>query len=40
MTSVTAHVIADDAEALAVAAGLAEAFRTDAPVRDAERRLP
>ncbi|MFC8964469.1 SfnB family sulfur acquisition oxidoreductase [Streptomyces sp. NPDC057094] len=36
----TAHVIADDAEALAVAAGLAEAFRTDAPVRDAERRLP
>lgn len=40
MTSVTAHVIADDAEALAVAAGLAEAFRTEAPVRDAERRLP
>ncbi|MFG2453853.1 SfnB family sulfur acquisition oxidoreductase [Streptomyces sp. NPDC048512] len=36
----TAHVIADDAEALAVAAGLAEAFRTEAPVRDAERRLP
>ncbi|WP_203660874.1 SfnB family sulfur acquisition oxidoreductase [Streptomyces sp. SID14446] len=40
MTSVTAHVIADDAEALAVAAGLAEAFRTEAPLRDAERRLP
>ncbi|MFD9585376.1 SfnB family sulfur acquisition oxidoreductase [Streptomyces sp. NPDC059980] len=36
----TAHVIADDAEALAVAAGLAEAFRTEAPLRDAERRLP
>ncbi|MFD7681224.1 SfnB family sulfur acquisition oxidoreductase [Streptomyces sp. NPDC060187] len=36
----TAHVIADDAEALAVAAGLAEAFRTEAPIRDAERRLP
>ncbi|MFI5995778.1 SfnB family sulfur acquisition oxidoreductase [Streptomyces sp. NPDC051362] len=36
----TAHVIADDAEALAVAAGLAEGFRTEAPLRDAERRLP
>ncbi|MEU8794906.1 SfnB family sulfur acquisition oxidoreductase [Streptomyces sp. NPDC048643] len=40
MTSVTAHVIADDAEALAVAADLADAFRAEASVRDAERRLP
>ncbi|MGX1267708.1 SfnB family sulfur acquisition oxidoreductase [Streptomyces phaeoluteigriseus] len=36
----TAHVIADDAEALAVAAGLADGFRAGAAVRDAERRLP
>lgn len=35
-----AHVIADDAEALAVAAGLADAFRPDAAERDARRRLP
>jgi SfnB family sulfur acquisition oxidoreductase len=37
---VTAHVIADDTEALAVAAALAEEFRAGASVRDAERRLP
>ncbi|CAL9337871.1 SfnB family sulfur acquisition oxidoreductase [Streptomyces sp. enrichment culture] len=36
----TAHVIADDAEALAVAAELAEEFRAGASARDAERRLP
>ncbi|MFF7640306.1 SfnB family sulfur acquisition oxidoreductase [Streptomyces canus] len=36
----TAHVIADDQEALAVAASLAEEFRAGASVRDAERRLP
>ncbi|MFE2264915.1 SfnB family sulfur acquisition oxidoreductase [Streptomyces griseosporeus] len=36
----TAHVIADDAEALAVAAALAEEFRAGASARDAERRLP
>ncbi|NEA98357.1 SfnB family sulfur acquisition oxidoreductase [Streptomyces sp. SID13726] len=36
----SAHVIADDAEALAVAASLAEEFRTGAAARDAERRLP
>ncbi|MFF1443191.1 SfnB family sulfur acquisition oxidoreductase [Streptomyces sp. NPDC058295] len=36
----SAHVIADDAEALAVAASLAEEFRAGASVRDAERRLP
>ncbi|MEW2168260.1 SfnB family sulfur acquisition oxidoreductase [Streptomyces sp. NPDC007084] len=36
----TAHVIADDAEALAVAASLADAFRAGASARDAERRLP
>ncbi|MFF4486659.1 SfnB family sulfur acquisition oxidoreductase [Streptomyces sp. NPDC001544] len=36
----TAHVIADDTEALAVAAALAEEFRAGASVRDAERRLP
>ncbi|MFF4394851.1 SfnB family sulfur acquisition oxidoreductase [Streptomyces sp. NPDC001480] len=36
----TAHVIADDAEALAVAAALAEEFRAGAAERDAERRLP
>ncbi|MFE5210980.1 SfnB family sulfur acquisition oxidoreductase [Streptomyces sp. NPDC056600] len=35
-----AHVIADDAEALAVAAELAELFRPEAAYRDAERRLP
>ncbi|MEU5591894.1 SfnB family sulfur acquisition oxidoreductase [Streptomyces sp. NPDC020298] len=36
----TAHVIADDAEALAVAAALADEFRAGAAGRDAERRLP
>jgi len=36
----TAHVIADDAEALAVAASLAAEFRAGASARDAERRLP
>ncbi|MCW7990455.1 monooxygenase [Streptomyces platensis subsp. clarensis] len=36
----TAHVISDDAEALAVAAQLAEAFRAGAAERDAARRLP
>ncbi|MGW2516792.1 SfnB family sulfur acquisition oxidoreductase [Streptomyces sp. NPDC001617] len=35
-----AHIIADDAEALAVAAALAEEFRAGAATRDAERRLP
>src|ERR1043165_5637720 len=35
-----AHVIADAAEALAVAASLAEEFRADASARDVERRLP
>ncbi|MEU8691300.1 SfnB family sulfur acquisition oxidoreductase [Streptomyces sp. NPDC048665] len=35
-----AHVIADDAEALAVAAALAAEFRAGAAERDAERRLP
>ncbi|MBE4737521.1 MULTISPECIES: SfnB family sulfur acquisition oxidoreductase [Streptomyces] len=35
-----AKVIADDAEALAVAAALAEEFRAGASERDAERRLP
>ncbi|QYX82392.1 SfnB family sulfur acquisition oxidoreductase [Streptomyces akebiae] len=35
-----AQVIADDAEALAVAAVLAEEFRAGASERDAERRLP
>ncbi|MFG1703101.1 SfnB family sulfur acquisition oxidoreductase [Nonomuraea sp. M3C6] len=34
------HVIADDAEALAVARDLAGQFAVDAAVRDAERRLP
>jgi SfnB family sulfur acquisition oxidoreductase len=34
------HVIADDAEALAVAAALAAEFRAGASSRDAERRLP
>ncbi|MGY5077675.1 SfnB family sulfur acquisition oxidoreductase [Streptomyces nigrescens] len=36
----TAHVISDDAEALAVAAELAEVFRAGAAERDAARRLP
>ncbi|MCW7947258.1 monooxygenase [Streptomyces hygroscopicus] len=36
----SAHVIADDAEALAVAAALAEEFRAGACARDAERKLP
>lgn len=36
----SAHVIADDAEALAVAASLAAEFRAGAAARDAERRLP
>ncbi|MFF3203625.1 SfnB family sulfur acquisition oxidoreductase [Streptomyces sp. NPDC002962] len=36
----SAHVIADDAEALAVAASLAEEFRAGASARDSERRLP
>lgn len=40
MTSVTAHVISDDTEALAVATELADAFRAGASARDAERRLP
>ncbi|MET7687680.1 SfnB family sulfur acquisition oxidoreductase [Streptomyces sp. NPDC005483] len=35
-----AHVIADDAEALAVAASLAAEFRAGASARDTERRLP
>ncbi|MFJ9019946.1 SfnB family sulfur acquisition oxidoreductase [Streptomyces sp. NPDC102259] len=36
----SAHVISDDAEALTVAASLAEEFRTGASARDTERRLP
>lgn len=36
----TAHVIADDAEAVAVASALADEFRAGASARDAERRLP
>ncbi|MGW2409354.1 SfnB family sulfur acquisition oxidoreductase [Streptomyces sp. NPDC001739] len=36
----SAHVIADDAEALAVTAALAEEFRAGASARDAERNLP
>ncbi|MFJ6084732.1 SfnB family sulfur acquisition oxidoreductase [Streptomyces sp. NPDC092369] len=36
----SAHVIADDAEALAVAGALAEEFRAGACARDTERRLP
>lgn len=36
----SAHVIADDAEALAVAATLATEFRAEASARDSERRLP
>lgn len=35
-----AHVVRDDAEALALAAELAAEFRTGAAARDAERRLP
>ncbi|MGY4923517.1 SfnB family sulfur acquisition oxidoreductase [Streptomyces sp. 900105755] len=35
-----AHVIADAAEALAVASALADGFRAGAAARDAERRLP
>lgn len=35
-----AHVIADDAEALAVATALADEFRPGASARDAERRAP
>ncbi|WP_133914426.1 SfnB family sulfur acquisition oxidoreductase [Streptomyces sp. NBC_00582] len=35
-----AHVIADDAEALALAAALADEFRPGASARDTERRLP
>lgn len=35
-----AHVVVDDAEALAVAAGLAAEFREGAAERDARRRLP
>ncbi len=38
--TVTAKVIAGDVEALTVAAALADEFRTEAAVRDAERRLP
>jgi SfnB family sulfur acquisition oxidoreductase len=37
---VSAHVIASDTEALAVAAALAEEFRAGASARDVERRLP
>ena len=36
----SAHVITDDTEALAVAAALAEEFRAGASARDTERRLP
>ncbi|MFJ2511669.1 SfnB family sulfur acquisition oxidoreductase [Streptomyces griseoviridis] len=36
----SAHVIADDAEALAVARSLADGFRAGAGARDSERRLP
>ena len=36
----SAKVITDDAEALAVAADLADEFRAEASVRDTERRLP
>ncbi|WP_327692851.1 SfnB family sulfur acquisition oxidoreductase [Streptomyces sp. NBC_00459] len=36
----TAKVVADDVEALTVAAALADEFRTGAAARDAERRLP
>ncbi|WP_405813280.1 SfnB family sulfur acquisition oxidoreductase [Streptomyces sp. NBC_01390] len=36
----TAKVLADDVEALTVAAALADEFRTGAAARDAERRLP
>jgi SfnB family sulfur acquisition oxidoreductase len=40
LSAVSAHVIADDAEALDVAAALADEFRVGAAARDAERRLP
>jgi SfnB family sulfur acquisition oxidoreductase len=40
MAGQAAHVIADDSEALTVAASLAEEFRADASARDIERRLP
>jgi SfnB family sulfur acquisition oxidoreductase len=36
----SAHIIRDDAEAVAVARTLAESFRTEAAARDRERRLP
>lgn len=36
----TAHVIADDAEAVTVASAPADEFRAGASARDAERRLP
>lgn len=36
----TAHVITDDAEAVAVASAPADEFRADASARDAELRLP
>jgi len=36
----TAHVITDEAEAVAVASALADEFRAGASARDAERRLP
>jgi len=36
----TAHVIADDREALAIAAELAQEFSLEAALRDSERRLP
>lgn len=36
----TAHVIADDGEAVTVASALADEFRAGASARDAERRLP
>ncbi|WP_416957931.1 SfnB family sulfur acquisition oxidoreductase [Streptomyces sp. Agncl-13] len=36
----TAHVIADDTEALALATALADEFRAGASARDSERRLP
>ena len=34
-----AHVVTSDAEALAIARRLAEDFRTEAPLRDRDRRL-
>lgn len=36
----TAHVITDEAEAVAVASALADEFRAGASARDAEGRLP